>query len=295
MFRKYQHIERIGTSEVDGLLDGKCFVFPKIDGTSGTVYLDENGVLKAGSRNRELTQEQDNAGFYSAIKDDIRFQNYLAEFPTHYMYGEWLVKHSLNTYRDDAWRKFYIFDVMDGERYLTYDEYKPILEKYDIEYIPPLAIIDYPTEEKLYGLLEKNTFLIKDGCGSGEGLVIKSYGFKNKYGRTTWGKIVTTEFKEKHAKVMGAPELKMSLGVEERICEKFITNALVEKELAKIELENDGWNSKLIPKFLGIMWHTLITEEIWNIIKDFKSPVIDFRRLNSLVIREVKSKVPLLF
>ena len=30
-FRKYQHIERFGTTEVDGIELGKCYVFPKID------------------------------------------------------------------------------------------------------------------------------------------------------------------------------------------------------------------------------------------------------------------------
>ena len=45
-------------------------------------------------------------------------------------------------------------------------------------------------------------------------------------------KIVTSEFKEKHHKAMGAPttELKM---IEERIADKFVTIAFVEKEFAK--------------------------------------------------------------
>jgi len=34
-FRKYQHIERFGTDEVDGIEFGKCYIFYKIDGTIG--------------------------------------------------------------------------------------------------------------------------------------------------------------------------------------------------------------------------------------------------------------------
>ena len=30
-FTKYQHVERIGTTETDGILDGDVLVFPKID------------------------------------------------------------------------------------------------------------------------------------------------------------------------------------------------------------------------------------------------------------------------
>ena len=64
-FRKYQHIERFGTDEVDGIEFGKCYIFYKIDGTNGSVWLDNDGNLKAGSRNRELTLENDNARFYN--------------------------------------------------------------------------------------------------------------------------------------------------------------------------------------------------------------------------------------
>jgi hypothetical protein len=294
MFEKYQHVERIGTTEVNGLLDGPCYIYPKIDGTNGSVWL-ENGEIKAGSRNRELTLESDNAGFYNAFKNDERFLSYFKEFPNHRIYGEFMVPHSLKTYRDDAWRKFYVFDVMDGNRYLTYEDYKPLLEKYDVDFIVPIAVIDYPTEEKLYEMLERNMFLIKDGCGVGEGIVIKRYDFRNQYGRTTWGKIVTSEFKEKHTREMGVTKLTTGLGVEERICEKYVTDALIEKEIAKIEFANGGWRSELIPKLLGVMYHTVITEEIWNILKEFKNPTIDFKRLNTMIIREIKNKKPNLF
>jgi hypothetical protein len=35
-FRKYQHIERFGTTEVKNIELGKVYVFPKIDGTNGS-------------------------------------------------------------------------------------------------------------------------------------------------------------------------------------------------------------------------------------------------------------------
>lgn len=39
MFHKYQHIERLETTEVSRILDGECYIFPKIDGTNGQVWL----------------------------------------------------------------------------------------------------------------------------------------------------------------------------------------------------------------------------------------------------------------
>lgn len=101
-YKSYQHIERWGTDETEGIEKGKCFVFPKIDGTNATVYLGDDGTVKAGSRKRELTLDHDNAGFYAAITQDQRIVSYLKEFPNHRLYGEWLVPHTVRTYTDEA-------------------------------------------------------------------------------------------------------------------------------------------------------------------------------------------------
>ena len=206
-FRKYQHIERFGTTEVENIEVGKCYLFPKIDGTNSQVYLNDNGEVCAGSRNRVLSLDNDNGGFLAHIIQQDNIRRFLVENPTLRLYGEWLIPHSLRTYRDECWRKFYVFDVVeelggDEFRYLPYEEYQELCERYAIDYLPPVAIINNPSYDNLLAVLQRNVFLIKDGCGVGEGIVIKRYNYKNKYGRTTWAKIVTSEFKEKHAKVM---------------------------------------------------------------------------------------------
>ena len=38
-FKKYQHVERLGTSEVQGIENGMCYVFPKIDGTNASCIM----------------------------------------------------------------------------------------------------------------------------------------------------------------------------------------------------------------------------------------------------------------
>lgn len=292
-FRKYQHIERFGTDEVDGIEFGKCYIFYKIDGTNASVWLDKEGKVKAGSRNRELTLENDNAGFYNAIINDERIINYLNTHPSHRLFGEWLVPHTLKTYRQDAWRKFYIFDVCldkeDGLEYIPYDIYKPLLEEFNLDYIPPLAIITNPTYESLIKCLEKTgQFLIEDGKGIGEGIVIKNYDFYNKYKRQTWAKIVANEFKEKHHKKMGCPEIKTEKMIEEKIVDDFCTESFIEKEYTKIVIEQNGWQSKYIPMLLGRVFSELIKEESWNIVKKYKNPKIDYKTLNALVIRKIK-------
>ena len=104
-------------------------------GSNSSVWLDGDDI-KCGSRNRELTLDNDNAGFYKSILDDYdNIHQYLYKHPTHRLFGEWLIPHTLKTYDKDAWRKFYVFDVMIEDEYINYDIYKEWLEEYDIEYI----------------------------------------------------------------------------------------------------------------------------------------------------------------
>jgi len=293
-FRRYQHLERYGNDEVHDIDIGDCFIFPKLDGTNTSVWLSDDRSVKAGSRNTELTLENDNAGFYNSVINNDNLIHYLHEHPTHRLYGEWLVPHSLKTYRDDAWRKFYIFDITidkenDEVEYIPYDIYKELLDGFSLEYIPPIAKVRNPSYEGLLKCLEKNQFLVKDGEGSGEGITIKNYDYYNRFGRQNWAKIVMNEFKEKHVKAMGYNEFKEKSMVEEKIVEDYVTEAFIEKEYAKIVNEKEGWESQYIPMLLSKVFYELINEESWHIIKKYKNPKIDFKTLNNLVIQKIKS------
>ena len=286
-FIKYQHLERYGNTEVEGIEVGTCYVFPKLDGTNGSVWYD-NGI-KAGSRNRELTLDNDNAGFLNAMAFDDAVWNVIRDNPDFILYGEWLVPHTLKTYNDDAWRKFYVFDVFDRnkERLLSYDEYSAPLIAAGINVIAPIAIIKNGSIDHFTECLSKAHYLVKDGEGSGEGVVIKNYDYKNKYGRQTWAKIVTNEFKAKHHIAMGAPVVGCEI-VEEKIVAKYVTQALVDKVVAKITNEMEGWSSKYIPRLIHTVYYDLVTEETWNFVKEFKNPKIDFKVLSHYTTAKIK-------
>lgn len=286
------HIERLETEEVEDLLVGNVYVFPKIDGTNGVVWYDEeNKKVMAGSRNRVLEIENDNAGFYGYILTQDNIARYFEKYPNRILYGEWLVPHTIKTYRDDCWRKFYVFDVgimIDGIRteYLPYDIYRQELTEFEIEYLSPLKIIKNPTVESIKFVADNNFYLMKDG-NVGEGVVCKKYEFYNKYGRQTWGKLVRNEFKEKHYKTMGAPET-LENTIEEKIVNQYVTQAMVDKEYEKIKLLENGWSSKLIPRLLHTVYYTLVSEECWEFVKQYKNPVIDFKRLQQMTTAKVK-------
>jgi hypothetical protein len=287
-FLKYQHLERYGNTEVEGIEVGTCYVFPKLDGTNGSVWY-EHGTLRCGSRNRELSPDNDNAGFMNAMMVDKAVISFLYNEPDLVLYGEWLVPHTLKTYNDDAWRKFYVFDVFDRkkERLLSYDEYSEGLVTAGINVIAPIAIIKNGSIDHFTECLSKAHYLVKDGEGAGEGVVIKNYDYTNKYGRQTWAKIVTNEFKAKHHIAMGAPVVGGEI-VEEKIAAKYVTQALVDKVEAKIVNEMGGWSSKYIPRLIHTVYYDLVTEETWNFVKEFKNPKVDFKVLSHYVTVKIK-------
>ena len=307
-FKKYQHIERFGTTEVHDIEFGECYVFPKIDGTNSSIWLTSDLDIGCASRKRELSIDNDNAGFMAWAINQENILDFLISYPHLRLFGEWLVPHSLKTYREDAWRKFYVFDVAidkeeheilhDGDSeltYLSYNEYQPLLEEFGIEYIPPISIITNSSYEQFVNQLEKNVFLVEDGKGVGEGIVIKNYAYRNKYNRQTWAKIVTSEFKEKHAKVMGGSEIQGKKMIEQDIANKYVTTALCEKVLAKIELENDGFSSKDIPRLLHSVYYDLVKEDCWQFVKEHKNPTINFNTLFHFSVVRTKECLPKLF
>jgi len=285
-FRKYHHIERLGTEEVEGILDGKVYVFPKLDGTLGSVWW-EGGRVHCGSRNRELTLENDNQGFMKYILTQKNIKDYLHNNPHLILYGEWLVPHTFKCYLPEAWKQFYIFDVfhIDAQILLHFQTYLNDLINYDLAHISPLVSGTInPSPQLLEKCLNVNHWLMADNA-IGEGIVIKNYGFYNKFGRQVWAKIVREEFRTERTKLRHIPK---HSSIETKIVNQLCTPAFIEKTYAKLATQLDGWRSGYIPRFLETVYHDFVVEEIYQIVKRFKSPVVDFKRLRQEVIRKVK-------
>lgn len=294
-FERYQHICKMGSDDVEDIEFGTCYIFPKLDGTNTSVWF-EDDEIKVGSRNRVLSFDNDNQGACAVVCSDPRIKAFFKKYPNLRLYGEFLVPHTIKDYRDDAWRKFYIFDVVDGiedienltiPHYLTYEEYQPMLEEFGLDYIILTQKITNPSYENLLHCAETNTFLMRDGAGAGEGIVIKRYDYINKYGRRTWAKIVLNEFKEKHKKVMKADEFENKV-FEDEVVQQFLTDEFIEKEYAKIIALEGGWNSRYIPRLLNTVYCEFINDYMWDIVKKYKNPKINFKYLQVYVYNKVK-------
>jgi hypothetical protein len=293
-FKKYMHVEKLGNTEVEGILEGACYVFPKLDGTNGSLWWTKNG-LKAGSRNRELSVDNDNADFYKTMLKDEKIETFFKENPSLRLFGEWLVPHSLKTYREDSWKRFYIFDVMDvDDNYLSYNTYQPLLEKHGLDYVPPLFFVENPTEERIKNSLEQNIFLIDEDKGFGEGIVVKNYSFRNKFGRICWAKVTTNGFKEAHSKNIPRKSIEKN-SIEDKIIEDFVTEHLINKVYSKIVNAEGGWSSKNVPRLLNTVYYDLVKEEMWEIQKKYKKPTISFSVLYGKTVSKVKKVLPEVF
>ena len=302
-YKKYQHIEKLGREEVEGLLDGQVFCFPKIDGTNSCLFLDNDGNLCAGSRNRQLTLENDNAGFYAYALEHPEYKAYLEAHPNQILYGEWLVKHTIKTYSEDAWKKFYVFDVYEyapdeDKPFLTEDEENGILlnfdalksdlEEFGIEYIPVMAILKNPTIDDIAELAKQNHYLMPDDSNIGEGIVCKQYGFKNKWGRETWGKFVAEEFFNKKEKLRSKNH-EVKSDFEAKIAQEYITDTVIKKEYAKVKNEfPNAKRNELIGRTLNAAYEAFITEDLVTAVRNNKNCTINFRFLKKQSDHRVK-------
>lgn len=297
IYKKYQHIEKLGTTEVEGILEGKVSLFYKIDGTNSCIFMRDDNTLGFGSRNRELTLDNDNGGFYATTlfnKEEYnKYFSYLEKHPNHIIYGEWLIQHTIKRYKTDSWKKLYVFDIYDDENhyYIPYDIYKKELEKLNINYIPEIVTLENPSMEDIKKYLDNTgDFLIEQGLG--EGIVIKNYDYKNKYGRITWGKLLTEDFYQTKRELKEKNNLKNEEGMTEfRIVKTFLKPEFISKEFEKFKEEKGEFTSKHIFEFLNRTFIEFYKDNWELIFKKFKFPTINFKLLKRYVEDEIKTQL----
>ena len=280
---KYQHIERLGHDDVEGLLDGQVVIQPKIDGANMTVALIPDGKLVIATRNQAISIDgKPPTGFRGAVEYILAHQGirpFLRGNPTLILRGEWLVQHSV-TYNPVNYRRLWVFDVQQRENgtYLPFETYEPLLNEYGISYIPLLISLDSPSVEALVALL--NNTPDPFGAKALEGLVIKRYDFFNKWGRQQWGKLVNADFKEANKMAFGAS--KKDPAALRLAASAFIPDIII-KTIQKIRDEKGEASVRNMAEVLGRVWHDVFQEYLWDFVKKEKVGDFNFRDARRLV------------
>jgi len=310
-FRPYEHLERhdSGHPAVAGIKLGTVHFMSKLDGTNASVWVDEDGLLCCGSRNRELSADADNHGFFTWLFGPSTEAQELRAFasllgPRFIVYGEWLVHHTIH-YRPEAMRKFYVYDVFDRthERYVDPSAWwneEALGGPLRVPRASTLAIIENPTDADILRVLGQSSQLMPDG-ELGEGVVLKNYEWQGP--GKVWAKVVRSEFKDKHRDKRPATVTPGSFNVEVEIAKR-VTLAFVEKTRAKIRLamgmpatptlaEVKAWETlnrgRLIPRLIETVWHEFLVEELPQAVKDMNGPTINTRELRHAVMATTKA------
>lgn len=276
-FNKYMKIRPVYSKETQGIFEaGELYIFEKLDGCNVQVGCEE-GKLLLGSRNKYLTEEDKQFSiFWDWAHSYQPFLDYNFKGEDYILYGEWLVKHTVS-YKEDSYRKFYLFDVFNWRtrEYEDFDEVAFIGEKLGLETIPPFYVGDYPGQ----AVLDKLTGKTNHALGKGEGIVIKNYGFRNKYDRQCYAKIVCDDFKEEFAgKIKQEKSAKEDERSLSRLFERFVTKARVEKlhlrylntveKVGDIDITSDMRDMRWLPQEI---YNDLVEEASIEIIEAYPS------------------------
>lgn len=273
MFVSYPKIHRLGKEETDGLLDLEVILQEKIDGANTSIWVDD-GVIKRGSRRRDLGDEGFN-GFKEYVDNHEGIKKFLFEHPDLRLFGEWLVRHTIS-YNELAYKQFYLFDIQtDNGQLLDQVDVKDFADYYGIKY-PQVFGRGIFTEEQIKDFVGKTNLGDK-----GEGVVIKSINFINKFGDHSYAKVVSEKFKENNALVFGGNNKHSETYNEMRVVNKFCTLARVKKIMHKIQpLIEKRLDFEHTPRVANSCYHDMLVEEIWDIQKSVSK--IDFKVLKRL-------------
>ena len=291
---KYQHVERMGHDEVEGLLDGDVVVQEKLDGANLTVAYDEqDGRVVVASRNKVVYAEGRVLNSFNGAVDHVvlesKIPDLLYNYPAWVLRGEWLVRHAIN-YPAECMKKLYVFDVQDysdeGQGcYLHPDEYAPVLEQYGVLRVPDIARISNPT------IADITPHAVGESCIAPgvqrEGVVVKRYDFHNCYDRTVWGKVVSADFQEKAKLAHGTTKY----DPDELAFAALVTPQFVMKEVYKIKdrLGPDVPISvRNMEELLGRVWSEAFHELMWSFVKKRSVKQFNFVEARRLVYRQTR-------
>jgi len=286
----YSHIkrlERMTEKDKDYLFNNDwLYIQPKIDGTFGRVA-NINDEIICYSKRRKLDEfSGDNRGFKAYVMENKDLYNmFFNKFPEWELLGEWLVPHTIKLYSDAAWRRFYVFDVWDREeeKWVLPEDWMPHIPN-GIDRIAPWLISTNEftrNPQRIFKNYDWGFLLPEKDKSKFEGIVIKNYGTGK------FAKMINPIYKEIAKKVHKPKPPVDQQSIEYKIARKYIDKHTVEKRWA--EAENN------IPKLLGTIYHDLIVDEIWGILKKFHNPTINFRALQAEVNKRIKELKPEVF
>lgn len=285
MYKKYDKILNKGFQLSDFVETG-IEVTEKLDGSNASFTYDADAKkVRVFSRNQELTENNNLNGFYQYVQEFVKDFNDLqiATLSDYTIFGEWLTKHTV-TYKDEAYNKFYAFDVFNKKsgyyvsRKLRLEVFSTLQLKTPEEFMTfePAELLMLNKEDVLNefknSVGKSNLTLTPD---TGEGVVIKSLGVRDPDNDPSY-KLVTDRFREtkglKQQKPTGLQVHLVDYAITEVRMKKIIFKKLDEQVLTEedLTLQNFG---KVMGSVAKEFQDDIIEEEMDEIIKQIRKRI----------------------
>ena len=226
----------------------------KIDGANASIAWDETtSKLEIFSRTNLLNSPGALRGFYDYVKTEIEPKLNMSKHPGLVIFGEWLVKHSVN-YENECYNKWYVYDIWDKHlgQYVCQSIVQGFCCEYHLNYVEELYYGPFISWDHCRSFLSKSTAYGPEQ----EGIVIKNQSKLNNENNKApaYLKIVNECFKEsqhsKKEKKTLDPEVEAAKAEAVKLAAAIVTEARVRKLILKL-IDEGLVPAELRPKDMG--------------------------------------------
>lgn len=291
-FKKYPDIERLGHEDNQEILkfqEDTLVIEEKVDGGNGSFWLEEDGIIHFGSRNRDLTLEGDNkmfALYQSQLRsqlEDLEKQGIKLN-PDYIYYIEWMQKHTISYTKAPIVigldiRHKRSMDTEDSGLFISRESKEQEFRRLNIEVVPLVwrGTVGDLKKLNINDLIPQSKYF----DGKAEGIVIKNYNrMHRREHHQLYAKLVREEFKEDNKAVFGGVRQKES--DTQRIIIRFCTEARIRKAIFKFLDEGEELSLKLMAKVPRYVLNDILKEEFSTIAESY----------NFLDFKEMRQKIP---
>lgn len=296
--KSYPKIPAFGYDGTEDILDGYVTITPKIDGSNVQIWLGD-GVYHCGRRNDWLSESDKGfAPFLDFARKRWESSTFLKSAADR---DNWLVifgefSNNQNKLKYNLKSPIIVFDVAetsvddDGAMHFDFYDYeamKAVADQADLDY----TFAAYQGEGSALGDVQNiiDTYLNQPSILGGvmeEGVVVKSYGRKTRYGRPYFAKLVTAEYSERNA--TKTKPTRLSTGIGEWAVAEFFNKARLLKAVQKIK-EDGTWveesTKKNIGKLIGVVTKDIHDEHYEEIAA--KAAQVAWKEVNVMVAKQI--------
>ena len=253
-------------------------VTEKIDGANSSITYDPGmRHIDCFSSNKQVTEKDGFRGFWEFVSSltDAATEAFQAH-PGYLCFGEWEVPHTM-TYNEDAYNRWYLYDILDKESglYLPQEKVRAFADESGLDYIHAIYDGAFQSWEHVQSLLSTPS-----SYGTVmEGIVIKNQDRLNSPDAPFYLKIVNDEFKETKIrnhmrKIDGTLEAERKQQADEatELMSDIVTMARIRKLILKM-VDEGMLPNEITPEHMGIIAKNLPRKVFEDCVKEEKEIV----------------------